>query len=73
MEALTNPFGVYIYLPPIQVDEIAEKIGKAKDSADGLGLIEASGKAENKEWGMYEVSINGPDGVLVRVGWPSKP
>jgi hypothetical protein len=25
-----------------------------------------------KEWEMYEFSRSDPDGVLVRVGWPSR-
>ena len=58
---LKNPFGIYIYTEEVEVlatefqDEIIEK-GKA---------------AEVKEWGMLEFSLNGPDGCLVRVGWPA--
>ena len=25
-----------------------------------------------EQWGMYEFSLSDPDGVLVRVGWPSR-
>jgi hypothetical protein len=28
--------------------------------------------AEHKPWGMYEFALNGPDDLLVRVGWPSR-
>ena len=26
----------------------------------------------HQEWGMYEFALSDPDGVLVRVGWPSQ-
>ena len=35
-------------------------------------VIEPSRAPEHKEWGMYECSLSDPDGVLVRVGWPSR-
>jgi len=35
-------------------------------------VVEKDGKAEHKPWGMYEVSLDAPDGLLVRVGWPSR-
>ena len=35
-------------------------------------LIEPSHAAEHKSWGMYEFALNGPDDLLVRVGWPSR-
>ena len=28
--------------------------------------------ARHREWGLYEVGIGGPDGLLVRIGWPSR-
>ena len=57
-----NPFGVYIYTR--RVDAIAQAMRDA--------VIERGKAPEHKEWGMYEVSLNGPDDLLVRVGWPSR-
>jgi hypothetical protein len=57
-----NPFGLYLYL--VDVDAVATKFGDV--------VIEKTKQAEHKPWGMYEVSLNGPDGVLLRVGWPSR-
>jgi hypothetical protein len=57
-----NPFGVYVYTP--RVDAIAAKAGEA--------ILEPGKKAEHKDWGMYEFSLNGPDDLLVRIGWPSR-
>jgi hypothetical protein len=34
-------------------------------------IIRPGGVLRHREWGMYEVGINGPDGLLVRIGWPS--
>ncbi|MDX2199829.1 MAG: glyoxalase [Phycisphaerae bacterium] len=56
-----NPFGVYIRTP--QVDEIAARV-------DDL-IIRPGGILRHREWGLYEVGIGGPDGLLVRIGWPS--
>ncbi|KAF2429788.1 hypothetical protein EJ08DRAFT_650225 [Tothia fuscella] len=56
-----NPFGLYVYR-------------STKDDVDALAvefqdeIIEEGKRAETKGWGMYEFSLNGPDGVLVRVG-----
>jgi hypothetical protein len=55
-----NPFGLYLYRK--NVDELA--------AAFKGELIEKSGAPERKPWGMVEFSLNGPDGTLVRVGWP---
>ncbi|HEY3680120.1 MAG TPA: glyoxalase [Bradyrhizobium sp.] len=57
-----NPFGVYLYTP--RVDELA---GLARDVIIGPGRA-----PEHKSWGMYEFALNGPDDLLVRVGWPSR-
>ena len=57
-----NPFGVYVYTR--RVDTIAEAMREA--------VIEPGKAPEHKAWGMYEVSLNGPDDLLVRVGWPSR-
>jgi hypothetical protein len=56
-----NPFGVFIRTP--DVDAIAARV-------DDL-IIRPGGILRHREWGIYEVGINGPDGLLVRVGWPS--
>ena len=57
-----NPFGVFIRTP--KVDEIAALV-------DDL-IIRPGGVLRHREWGLYEVGIAGPDGLLVRIGWPSK-
>jgi hypothetical protein len=57
-----NPFGVYLYTR--RVDAIAEAMRDA--------VIERGKAPEHKPWGMYEVALNGPDDLLVRVGWPSR-
>jgi hypothetical protein len=57
-----NPFGVYLYTD--RVDELAVKM---RD-----GIIEREKVPTHKEWGMYEFALNGPDDLLVRVGWPSR-
>ena len=57
-----NPFGVFIRTP--DVDVIAARV-------DDL-IIRPGGILRHREWGMYEVGINGPDGLLVRIGWPSR-
>ena len=57
-----NPFGIYLYTR--RVDELARLARNA--------VIEPGGAPGHKPWGMYEVSLNGPDDLLVRVGWPSR-
>jgi hypothetical protein len=56
-----NSFGVFIRTP--EVDAIAALV-------DDL-IIRPGGVLRHREWGLYEVGIAGPDGMLVRVGWPS--
>ena len=56
-----NPFGVYLYTD--EVDRLA--------AAFGPEIIEPDKRATHKPWGMYEFALNGPDGLLVRVGCPS--
>jgi hypothetical protein len=56
-----NPFGVFIRTP--DVEAIAARV-------DDL-IIRPGGVLRHREWGLYEVGIAGPDGLLVRVGWPS--
>ncbi|MBB2206603.1 VOC family protein [Gluconacetobacter takamatsuzukensis] len=57
-----NPFGVY--LSTARVDRLAEAAGNAI-----LGAVKAP---RHTEWGMYEFALNGPDDLLVRIGWPSR-
>jgi hypothetical protein len=35
-------------------------------------IIRPGGVLPHREWGLYEVGICGPDGMLVGIGWPSK-
>jgi hypothetical protein len=56
-----NPFGVYVYTP--RVDAIAEAMRES--------ILEPGRAPEHKDWGMYEFALNGPDDLLVRIGWPS--
>jgi hypothetical protein len=57
-----NPFGVFIRTP--NVDTIAARVEDL--------IIRPGGVLRHREWGMYEVGVSGPDGLLVRVGWPSR-
>jgi len=57
-----NPFGLYLYRE--DVDALA---------AVFRGEILGKGEPSDKPWGMYEFALNGPDDVLVRVGWPTIP
>ena len=57
-----NPFGVFIRTP--HVDEIARLMDDH--------VVRPGGVLRHREWGLYEVGIKGPDGLLVRVGWPSR-
>ena len=56
-----NPFGIFIRLP---------KVAAIASHVDDL-IIRPGGILRHREWGLYEVDIAGPDGLLVRVGWPS--
>lgn len=56
-----NPFGVFLRTP--DVEAIAARV-------DDL-IIRPGGILRHREWGLYECGISGPDGLLVRVGWPS--
>ena len=56
-----NPFGVFIRTP--DVDAIAARV-------DDL-IIRPDRVLRHREWGLYEVGVCGPDGLLVRIGWPS--
>ena len=56
-----NPFGVFIRTP--EVETIAGMV-------DDL-IIRPGGVLRHREWGLYEFVVGSPDGLLVRVGWPS--
>ncbi len=56
-----NPFGVFVRTP--DVDAIAARV-------DDL-IIRPGGVLRHRSWGLYEVGIAAPDGLLVRIGWPS--
>jgi len=56
-----NPFGVFIRTPDVAA--IAERMDEH--------VIRPGGILRHREWGLYEVGLAGPDGLLVRVGWPS--
>jgi hypothetical protein len=55
-----NPFGVYLYTA--RVDELAVLMQPE--------ILEPGRRPEHKPWGMYEFALNGPDDLLVRIGWP---
>ena len=57
-----NPFGLFIRTP--QVEEVAALVPDL--------IIKPGGTLRHREWGMYEFAVNGPDNLLVRVGWPSR-
>ncbi len=57
-----NPFGVFIRTP--DVDAIAARVEDL--------IIRPGGVLRHRAWGLYEVGIGGPDGLLVRIGWPSR-
>ncbi len=57
-----NPFGVFTRTP--DVDAIAARV-------DDL-IIRPGGVLSHRPWGLYEVDVAGPDGLLVRIGWPSR-
>jgi hypothetical protein len=59
-----NPFGLYLY-----TEDVDSVVDEFKDTGE---IVSKEKKAENKPWGMYEVSINGPDDLLVRVGYSTR-
>ena len=56
-----NPFGIFIRTP-----DVAAIASRVEDM-----IIRPGGVLRHREWGLYEVGISGPDGLLVRIGWPS--
>ena len=57
-----NPFGVFLRTP--QVEAVAARVEDL--------MVRPGGVLRHREWGMYEFAVNGPDNLLVRVGWPSR-
>lgn len=57
-----NPFGVFVRTP-----NVAEIAARVEDL-----IIRPGGILRHREWGLYEVGIAGPDGMLIRIGWPSR-
>jgi hypothetical protein len=35
-------------------------------------ILGPSRRPERTEWGTYEFSVNGPDGIVIQVGWPTE-
>jgi catechol 2,3-dioxygenase-like lactoylglutathione lyase family enzyme len=54
------PFGLYLYTQ--DVDRLASEFRSE--------ILETGKRPEEKEWGTYEFTLNGPDGIQVQVGWP---
>ncbi|MFT8520724.1 hypothetical protein [Gluconobacter oxydans] len=59
VEAGRNPFGLYFRRP--DVDALAQAFAGQVLEKEGPSV---------RPWGMYEFAVNGPDCVLVRIGWP---
>ena len=59
LQGLANPFGLYLFRRDVD----------AAAAAFAGEIIGAAGPRDTV-WGTYEFALNGPDGVLVRVGWP---
>ncbi len=55
-----TPFGLYLYTE--EVDRLAAEFRQE--------ILEPSKRPEEKEWGTYEFTLSGPDGIEVQVGWP---
>src|SRR3954463_12769579 len=56
-----NSHGLYLYCD--DVDAVADRV---------RDLIIEKGAPHRKPWGMYEFAVGDPDGVLVRIGRPSR-
>jgi hypothetical protein len=55
-----TPIGLYLYTQ--DVDRLAAEF---RDE-----ILEPSKRPEQTEWGTYEFSLAGPDGIEIQVGWP---
>ena len=62
--AIRAPPGLHANLRTPSVDAIAARV-------DDL-IVRPGGILRHREWGLYEVGVGGPDGLLVRIGWPSR-
>lgn len=62
VSAANNPFAVFIRTP--DVEAIAARV-------DDL-IRRPGGILRYREWGLYEFGVSGPDGLLIRFGWPSR-
>jgi catechol 2,3-dioxygenase-like lactoylglutathione lyase family enzyme len=60
LEAARNPFGLYLY---------REDVDAAAAAFPGEAI---GGGPADKPWGMYEFALDGPDGTLIRIGWPTR-
>ena len=74
------------YIPPINYEE--SRTSRARQSSEYPLLETPSDQCletrmrhcttslwrvlPHREWGLYEVGVCGPDGLLVRIGWPSR-
>ena len=56
-----NSHGLYLYCD--DVDAVADRV---------RDIIIEKGAPHRKPWGTYEFAVGDPDGVLVRVGRPSR-
>ncbi|AFW01973.1 hypothetical protein B932_2417 [Gluconobacter oxydans H24] len=56
---MRNPY--CLYLSRLDVDRLAPVFS---------GRIIEDNAPSLKPWGMYEFAVNGPDDVLIRIGWP---
>jgi hypothetical protein len=55
-----NPVGLYLYTQ--DVDRLATEF---RDE-----ILGPSKRPEQTEWGTYEFSLTGPEGIEIQVGWP---
>ncbi len=56
-----NSHGIYLYCD--DVDAVADRVRE---------IIVEEGAPHRKPWGMYEFAVGDPDGVLVRIGRPTR-
>jgi catechol 2,3-dioxygenase-like lactoylglutathione lyase family enzyme len=56
-----NSSGLYLYCE--DVDAVADRV---------RDIIIEKGAPHRKPWGMYEFAVGDPDGVLVRIGRPTR-
>jgi hypothetical protein len=61
LDPLKNPFGIYMY-----TEDVAALAVEFRDE-----IIGPFKEPQVADYGMLEFALNGPDGCLVRVGWPA--